>query len=284
MAAHERLNPRQFPGTEKNPQGRLFAPLAMRNDPDEMSPERWASNPNIGQVAYHASAADALPLHDNPYLKQQFIEENASEADYEGAYDDPENQEVTGYRWNDFGGRVDAKDRPMANYGSSIGIHLGSLEAAQSRAMQSGRYGDSRDYIHPARIPATTMREAGSTRWTDAAANYDPEATDVVEAGGVVPYKNEVESRGSMSFRIKPEHLSSWAEDVLHADQFRTLPGAPGVRVGRPRPEYVELAKRGYNAQVLNDNSDDDDGGIKVRPNARRRSIDRSDIGEDDEY
>jgi hypothetical protein len=53
------LNPQQFPGTEANPQGRLFSPLGMRKQPHEQSPLEFANSPRSW---WHASDRSSLDM------------------------------------------------------------------------------------------------------------------------------------------------------------------------------------------------------------------------------
>ena len=51
--------------------------------------------------------------------------------------------------------------------------------------------------------------------FTDEAANFDPNLTDLVEQGKVIPYRNYAEDVNSTSYRGKPESLETWGEHVL---------------------------------------------------------------------
>lgn len=287
MAASDHLNQvqhKELPGTAKNPQGRLFAPTGMyTGDPWRLAPENWmkqsATPAHSDPIAWHSSHSSALPRYDDPGSR-------AMEPDMD--YDDYEDEER-----DDFS--VDTKDRPMAEYGSAIGMHLGSLEAAVDRAKT-----DVRNYSHPARIPSETIKEAPSgnfftqrrhanvsgslrsertilnaetgertldKRWSDPAANYAERATDLVEKGHTLPYRNDVEGQGSTSYRTLPETVRTWSEDVLNATSPRTETPAgvghsdvqwqdPHAFRNEPHPAMVEAAKAGYNPVALTHDKD----------------------------
>ena len=294
MARSEHANPVQFhgvweadkqagplEGTERHPQGRLFAPVgAYRGDPFKLTPENWlghsATPAHSDTIAWHSSESSALPRYDSPESRQ-------IESEYGSAWDDDDEDEER----EDFS--EDTKERPMAEYGSAIGLHLGNIKAATARD-------DSRPFVHPARIPEATMegpKEGASfrterrhgqlvagpeqssamdyskpgheegvrdTRWSDEAANYAERATDLVEEGKTLPYRNEVEAAGSTSFRTKPDTVRTWSEDVMNARSPRTgAPAGSGTEVdwqdehafrNEPHPSLVHLAQQGYNPVV----------------------------------
>ena len=204
-------------------------------------PENWAERPPGGGriAAFHSSMQSGIPRYDSP-------------EEARGADSDED---------------VDPMGRPMAVFGSAIGIHLGSLEAA----MTAGR---DRPYVHVAAIKASKIQRpyeadqgtffmrtegggdtemtADESRWSDAAANYSPQLTDYVEAGKVIPYRNTVEDIGSTSFRGKPEALETWSEQVLHSNLLLEAGRhRPGISKSKPSAEQVAAAKAGYEPTIL---------------------------------
>jgi hypothetical protein len=272
--------PTPLPGTTANPQGRLFAPVGMHaGDPWKLHPDNWMAGsdtvhkdiPKGDVITWHASDSSAMPRYDEH-------EGRAYESEYYSDYDDEG-------EYN--GGKVteDSKDRPYGDYGSVIGMHLGDMPTAIDRR--------SSGFAHPVRIPGETQTPApmgqqfhvqiafeqkmgslrvkprgwddaddpSEKRWTDDAANFSDQATDVVEAGRTVPYKNDAEGPKSTSFRTLPETVRTWSEDVLGA---RRPNGEAAVRgqpvdpdhplTSTPHPALVHLAKQGYNPRLdLND-------------------------------
>lgn len=231
-----------LPGTTKHPQGRMFAPIGNRaGDPWKQSPENWlrqSDTPSHNDIiTWHASESSQLARYDDADSRQ------LDQYDFEGAdWDNHEIDEEGNYNedYTDFS--VDAKDRPMADYGSAIGMHFGDPGAAGARP-------GSREWVHPARIPQESLvqpprgnfatdRPGGSiaagpykshttiynsetgestpdTRWSDPAANFADKATDLVESGKTIAYRNDVEMPGSTSYRTLPETTRTWGEDVL---------------------------------------------------------------------
>lgn len=269
----ERSTP--LPGTAKHPQGRLFAPVGgYAGDPWKLHPDAWmGGKAHSDPIAWHNSDSSQLPRYDDAENRQidQYDHEGADwgneEIDEDGEYNDD---------YHDFS--VDDKDRPMATYGSAVGMHLGDVAAA----MTFGR-----EYTHPMRIPADTIaappkgnfsteRPGGSiaagsmrsqnrivnsetgersedTRWSDPAANFASRATDLVESGKTLAYRNDIEAPGSTSYRTLPETGRTWSEDVLGSTtpSGRNMPGHSadtehGFR-GTPHPALVHLASLGYN-------------------------------------
>lgn len=269
-------------GTEKHGQGRLFAPTGRyTGDPWKLHPDEWLNQPkkpsfneipDSDTIAWHSSESSQLPRYDDPEMRQVETEHDP--------YFDEEESEPEDYS-------VDEKDRPVAEYGSAVGMHLGSIKAAQDR-----RQG----FIHPARIPRSTIAEppegqfatslggrlkagpyrsnssivnaeTGETkpdeRWTDEAANYSTKSTDLVESGRTLAYRNTVEAQGSTSYRTLPESTRTWSEDVLGSRHPGT--GQPPKREGGtkwenpdlehgfrnvPHPALTHLAERGYNPVI----------------------------------
>lgn len=126
--------------------------------------------------------------------------------------------------------RKDRGPNLSVDYGGSSGMHFGNKQAAYERAKIAG---GERKYIHTARLNATQFTTQKGTPHTDDAANYGELADRAVREGKVVPYKNDYEADGSTSFRVKPESVRTWSEDV-QAD-----PTA--------HPALQHLASRGYN-------------------------------------
>jgi hypothetical protein len=176
---------------------------------------------------------------------------------------------------------VDAKGRPMADYGSAVGMHLGDIRATEVRAKD--QFG--RQFIHSARIPKETVadpppgkfstpaagghvysetyasdhpgREGRGPEWSDTAANQALKATDLVEQGKTLAYHNEIEGGGT-SYRTLPETTRTWSEDVLNARSPRTGRTAgdntndPHALRNEPHPALVAAAKAGFNPTVEN--------------------------------
>ena len=268
-------------GTNKHPQGRLFAPIGgYAGDPWKLAPENWLGQTDTpahdDPIAWHGSNESALPRSD----------------EYEGrAFDPPDHSDYVDPDYDVYEGEdihipeeeedrsVDSKDRPMGEYGSVVGMHFGSIAAATER--------DPRPFIHPARIPKETLAQppAGSfvntqpghliggpyqvqrtnkegvpdERWTDEAANFAEKGTDLVESGKTLAYENAVEDRGSTSFRTLPETAQTWAEDVMSSKSPSTGRAASkkygwtdehSLR-GTPHPALVHLAEQGYDPVVL---------------------------------
>ena len=270
-------------GTTKHPQGRLFNPTGQfAGDPWKLSADNWMQQSDTPAhddvVSWHSSESSQLPRYDDASQRQldpvdfEGPDWGNEEMDEEGEYNED---------YQDFS--VDEKDRPMADYGSAVGMHFGSVKASTDRG--------SRPYVHPVRIPTETLAEpargnfsterpgggiaAGphksnsiivnsetgertpDTRWSDSAANFSSKATDLVEAGKTLAYRNDVEARGSTSYRALPETTRTWSEDVLGS----TTPGGgnvPGHSAdtehglrGTPHPALVAAAEQGFNP-VLN--------------------------------
>lgn len=272
---------RPYEGTEKHPQGRLFAPTGgYTGDPWKLAPENWLGQSDTPAhddiVSWHSSEESTLPRSDE-------YEHRQHEPGYGTGPDwgDDDDEEEYG---DDFS--VDAKDRPMGEYGSVVGMHFGNIKAATDRS--------PRPYVHPARIPNETLadpprgtfmteRAGGSisggpfrsdreivnaetgertkdTRWTDSAANYSLKGTDAVEEGKTLAYRNDVEAQGSTSYRTLPETARTWSEDVMQARN--PLNGRPASEKygwtgdehafrNKPHPALVHLAEKGYDPVVL---------------------------------
>lgn len=132
-----------------------------------------------------------------------------------------------------------------------VGIHHGDFVAAGERGAMYGtgqsREGSTvrinpsqflgahfRSHIHPIRMTGETAISAepkeritaekeavaGRAVFTDVEANTQL-GKDIVVSGANVPYANEAENKGSISFRSPRKNLRTWSEDVLGD------PGAP---------------------------------------------------------
>jgi hypothetical protein len=267
-----------LPGSVKHPQGRLFAPTgSYTGDPMRLHPENWLKQSDTpahsDTISWHGSEESSLPRSDE-YEHRAHEPDYGTGPDWSTGEDDDEMEDFS----------VDSKDRPMGEYGSVVGMHFGSLAAASERA--------PRPFMHPARLPESTMaqpprgsfstpkaggaivggdyrsnvniynEETGEstkdTRWTDSAANYAEKATDLVESGKTLPYRNDVEAKGSTSYRTLPETARTWSEDVMSAkDPTR---GSLASKYGwaddtsfrnKPHPALVHLAEAGYDPVVL---------------------------------
>jgi hypothetical protein len=276
---------RPYEGTEKHPQGRLFAPTGgYTGDPMRLHPSNWMRQSDTPAhddvISWHGSEDSQLARSDE-YEHRASDPSDFEGADWGNAYYDDEGEENEDYRdWS-----VDSQERPMTNYGSAVGMHFGDLEAAASRA--------PRPFMHPARIPAETLadpprgtfmterpggsiaggpyrsnndivnRETGErtkdTRWSDSAANYAEKATDLVEQGKTLAYRNDVEAVGSTSYRALPETARTWSEDVMQARN--PLNGRPASEKygwtgdehafrNKPHPALVHLAEAGYDPSI----------------------------------
>lgn len=285
-------------GSTKNPQGRLFAPVGgFKGDPWQHAPENWMPQttttthraPDTAEmddqgfmrrvpgevtestktttghgdtVAWHNSESSQPPRYDDPSNRQVDEFEHSGE-DWDNPYliEHPETgEEIENPDYKDFS--IDKKGRPMADYGSAVGMHLGTVQAATT-------FG--REYTHPLRIPSDTIappprgnfsteRPGGSiaagsmrsqnrilneetgertedTRWSDPAANFATKATDLVASGKTLAYRNSIEAPGSTSFRTLPETTRTWSEDVLSSR------GA--------HPALTHYAEQGYNPVQL---------------------------------
>ncbi len=276
-----------LPGTPRTPQGRLFAPVGKyTGDPLKLHPSNWMQQPGEGEksahsdiITWHASDSTQLPRYDTPDHRQ-IQPEDFEGPDWGNSEYDDEGEPNEDY--TDFS--VDDKDRPMADYGSAIGMHFGDVRAATERAGSMGRTA-----FHPVRLPAETVapppkgnfmqdRPGGSiaagsmrsqvriknaetgemtedTRWSDPAANFASKATDLVESGKSIAYRNDVEGKGTTSYRALPETVRTWSEDVLGATDPRSgMPATVGESRDEehgfrnvPHPALVHLAQAGYN-------------------------------------
>src|SRR6185436_5521614 len=103
-----------------------------------------------------------------------------------------------------------------------------------------------------------TGESTKDTRWTDSAANYAEKATDLVESGKTLAYRNDVEAKGSTSYRTLPETARTWSEDVMSAADPTS--GHLASKYGwkddtsfrnKPHPALVHLAEAGYDPVVL---------------------------------
>jgi hypothetical protein len=113
---------------------------------------------------------------------------------------------------------------------SGHGIHMGTVAAAFERD-------PTREYIHSGRLNTTQFPTMGGKMvWGDEAANTSERATDAVRSGHAIAYKNDVEDPGSISYRVKPEKVKTWSEDVLEDD------------AAHPALRY--LAEKGFNPTI----------------------------------
>src|SRR5262245_1603155 len=106
-------------GTRSNPQGRLFTPTGQyQGDTWKLEPSRWLGLSDIPAhqdiTAWHSSHSETLPRWDDPESRRAIAD------DYFGEDDD-----------YDFS--VDSQERPMAEYGSAVGMHFGTLKSALDR-------------------------------------------------------------------------------------------------------------------------------------------------------
>lgn len=198
------LNRNQF-----GEQGTLFSEQHSTPDPLRLTPQKWLDDNSRGPIVFHSSRSAELPTYDRP-----------SEAG------------GSGYS------SVDTRQRRMVAYGSAVGMHWGTVDAAATRP--------GRDFVHTSRIPPEIMHGGVNNHpllgprpaeeYEDSEANYSDELTDAVEQGKAVAYTNAVEDRGSISYRARPDAVRTWGEDVL-ADPHA-------------HPELKEAARRGYNPMI----------------------------------
>ena len=84
-------------------------------------------------------------------------------------------------------------------------------------------------------------------------------ATDLVESGKTLAYRNDVEAKGSTSYRTLPETTRTWSEDVMQARN--PLNGRPASEKygwsgdehafrNKPHPGLVHLAEQGYDPRL----------------------------------
>lgn len=246
---------RQFPGTAKHPQGRLFKP-EYTGDPHKLSPENWMSqdasvpferkvdrgayggtsgdqptaNRNAGDIlTYHTNMTGELPAKDDPFRPELGMS-------------------VTG---------TDAKGRPFGPDGSPVGMHFGTVKAGWDRIAHEN---DPQPAVaHAVKLPASKQFGRGDTPfnwdpkgrhvdpsgpvtpWDDDTANHNSSLTDMVEEGYAIPYRNNVEDEGSISYRVDRSQVRTWGEDVK---------AAPKSGKGAPHPAYQYLAEKGYNPVI----------------------------------
>jgi hypothetical protein len=197
-------------------QPRLFDPGPEDPDPWRNSPENWLDGKDI---AWHASESGKLPRQDRTVTNPDQFSGNEFIA-----------------------------------YGRPAGMHFGTLQAARERSA-SNMVGERR-WIHPARMSgtphvrtdhgwrlnaATSDQDAPQTVVDDEYANYSPHADAAVKRGEVVTYENEIEHRGSLSYRALPEATRTWSEDV------KADPTA--------HPALRHFAERDYNPVLDSDKS-----------------------------
>lgn len=280
-------NTKPLEGTEKHPQGRLFNPSGQfSGDPWKLAPDNWMKQSDTPAhddlITWHSSESSQLPRTDE-YEDRAFEPGHGTGPDWEGSDEDYEdaayNDEL---EWEDENRySEDSQGRPMGEYGSAVGMHFGSPAAAKERS--------TRSFVHPVRIPNNTLADPPSggfstevpggnsvsdmhrshrdivnshtgertpdERWSDKAANYSEAATDLVEGGKTLAYRNDIEAVGSTSYRALPETTRTWGEDVLAAKSPMT--GRPASEKygwnddqafrNTPHPGLVAAAEAGYN-------------------------------------
>ena len=209
-----------FPGTDKNPQGRLMRP-EYSGDPYRHAPDNWMANETGNDtLTYHTNLGD-LPEYDDP---ERFSD---------GPFADSMTEDPSG--------------RPfLDSMGSTVGMHFGTIEAGYDRnAHKSGA--DKRNIIsHPVKIAESTFHENPNDvygLWTDENANKSDTLTDKVEAGGTIPYRNDLEHQGSTSYRTSRDVARSWSDDIRtsHANSNPRF----GPRRG-PAPALKAAVNAGY--------------------------------------
>jgi hypothetical protein len=108
-------------------------------------------------------------------------------------------------------------------YGDASGMHFGDKATAVERGLLAGR-----QFVHAARLtgPKTALL-------SDRDANYSGHADKAVREGKTVPYRNDYENPGAISYRALPETTKTWSQDVTQT------PSA--------HPALQRLAATGYN-------------------------------------
>lgn len=203
-----------------------------KGNPADLEPDNWLKGSIKGTtIAWHGTDERALPYTDEPS-------------------NSPNLRAIPDYDEDDYRDHEDSEGRPMAEYGSAVGLHFGSLKSALDRSDTA-----SRSYVHPVALPNSQVKV--SKPWSDYEANYDEQSTDRVERGEVLPYRNEFEDKGSVSYRALPNVAKTWGETVLEAhDQHDGFSDRWGRRTtrpqGLPRPStgQVAAAQAGYNPVV----------------------------------
>lgn len=204
-------------------QGRLFNPVGMyTGNPDAMDIEKWLSDQSRGPIVHHGSSESSLPAHDDPDRSHDTGDEygwiNANSN--AGAWSTDLEDDI-------------AEGRRRAAFGYATGMHFGSKVAAYDRALQSG-HEEQRTFLHSARIPTEAV---ASGKFNDRTANFNPAVDDLVHGDQAIPYSNQVEDAGSISYRTKPEVVRTWGEDVMDAaDRGRAV-----------HPSVEAAARSGYN-------------------------------------
>jgi len=149
---------------------------------------------------------DRWRLHPDKWVQQPNIVYHAS--------DEPDMPRM------DRGGNVDV------GYGDSAGMHFGDKHTAVARGVLA-----SRQFVHTVRMTGPL-----TPTMSDHDANYSDEAGRAVREGKTVPYVNDYEDPGAISYRALPETVRTWSRDVA-AD-----PTA--------HPALKHLAQRGYNPML----------------------------------
>lgn len=217
------------PGTARHPQGRMFKP-EYSSSPERLYTDNWLQSDNRDVVAWHHNMGD-LP-----------------EFDSDGRMGPPGDYLVT----------ADPKDRPVhKDLGYMQGMHFGTPAAGfdrwgkQQPVETAGGPATTNPAVqgHPVRLPRSAMhtptkdtrRDGGDPRWSDHQANFSSNLQDAVDAGGVVPYRNDVEDEGSTSYKALRETARTWSDDVMDAKQQNTW------GMNRVSPGQFAAAERGYN-------------------------------------
>lgn len=206
-------------------------------DPWKLHPDNWVNDESRGPIVHHTTNDRTLPGVNRPAASPHF-EGMVPETDDEF----PEYyRDKVGNRYHrdDFSGSH-AMDKNAAKYGSANGLHFGTQTAAIQRSTEAGTSSDAvREWVHTARIPSDALKVSGGTRvphFDDDGANFGPVAERYVNQGKAVPYTNYSEDDGSTSYRVKPEVVRTWGEDVMES------------RSAHPALRHV--AERGYNPAV----------------------------------
>lgn len=122
--------------------------------------------------------------------------------------------------WNTTTARVNKVLHPLRLRGSMVlppDHDPDSYESLNTLAFRTVGYGsiDANESVDARRAVRLSRGEHGHMAWGDEAANYSQAARRAVEVHGqTVPYVNEAEDAGSVSYRSPRENLHTWAESV----------------------------------------------------------------------
>jgi hypothetical protein len=237
-----------YPGTAKNPQGRLFRP-EYTGDPDALAPDRWLDNDGNGT----APSGSIIP-QDNKWSGEYNKRQVPKGKDIltwhtnTGALHDYEDESRFDERSFSTSVHEDEKGRPLSeDMGYALGTHFGTIQAGLERYPGGGDKEGHLAHAHPVKIARNTVlgNEAGPKVYNDYQANHSSNLTDNMEAGGTIAYTNDVEDSGTVSYRTLRQTARSWNDDMDTAISKSSRFGIRG-----PRPMYREAHEQGYSPVV----------------------------------